>query len=88
MWAPLFFFKPLPVRRRITSFRNFNYAGPLEATMVDMWCPAYFVSGSENPLYAANLPGYHVHFISRDRTKGGHLYETEVLGGAILVINL
>lgn len=38
-----------------------------EGTMVGFWCPAY-VEG-------VNVPGYHLHFISKDRKTGGHLLE-------------
>jgi acetolactate decarboxylase len=36
-----------------------------EGTLVSIWSPRYSSSFS--------VPGYHVHFISRDRTKGGHV---------------
>jgi acetolactate decarboxylase len=37
----------------------------IEGTLVGLWSPAYSSSFS--------VPGYHFHFISKDRTKGGHL---------------
>jgi acetolactate decarboxylase len=39
----------------------------LKGTLVGSWCPEY-VGG-------VNVPGYHLHFISADRTRGGHLLE-------------
>ena len=80
--------KPYPPVSDLFKYyvKNFTYDGPMEATMVGVWCPAYFAGGTENPLYAANLPGYHFHFLSEDQTKGGHLYSAEVIGGAILEI--
>src|SRR3954465_1690017 len=39
----------------------------IEATLVGFWSPRYSSSFS--------IPGYHVHFISKDRTKGGHLLD-------------
>lgn len=39
----------------------------IEGTMVCFWSPAY--SG------AFNVPGYHFHFLSKDRTKGGHVLD-------------
>jgi acetolactate decarboxylase len=37
----------------------------VEGTLVCLWSPGYSSSFS--------VPGYHFHFISRDRTKGGHV---------------
>ena len=39
----------------------------IEGTLVGFWCPRYSSSFS--------VPGYHLHFISKDRTRGGHLLE-------------
>ena len=39
----------------------------LEGTLVGFWTPEY--------AKAMNVPGYHLHFLSSDRTKGGHLLE-------------
>ena len=44
----------------------FDYQN-VKGTVVGLWSPAY-VGG-------VNLPGYNLHFISADRTKGGHLVE-------------
>jgi acetolactate decarboxylase len=37
----------------------------IEGTLVGFWTPTY--------AKALNVPGYHIHFISADRTKGGHV---------------
>src|SRR5207245_9053499 len=37
----------------------------ISGTLVGFWTPEYAKS--------LNVPGYHLHFISRDRTRGGHL---------------
>jgi acetolactate decarboxylase len=37
----------------------------IEGTLVCLWSPRYSSSFS--------VPGYHFHFISKDRTKGGHV---------------
>jgi len=42
----------------------------IEGTLVGFWSPSY-VSG-------LNVPGYHMHFISADRTKGGHLLDIRI----------
>jgi acetolactate decarboxylase len=39
----------------------------IEGTLVCIWSPSYSS--------AFNIPGYHFHFISKDRTKGGHLLD-------------
>jgi acetolactate decarboxylase len=39
----------------------------IEGTLVGFWSPQY--AGS------VDIPGYHFHFLSKDRTKGGHVLE-------------
>ena len=39
----------------------------IEGTLVGFWSPGYSSSFS--------IPGYHLHFISKDRTKGGHVLD-------------
>ena len=39
----------------------------IEGTLVGFWSPEY--------AKALNVPGYHLHFISADRTRGGHLLQ-------------
>ncbi len=41
----------------------------MEGTLVGFWFPEY-VGG-------VNLPGFHLHFISADETKAGHVLEFE-----------
>jgi acetolactate decarboxylase len=43
----------------------------IEGTLVGLWSPQYVGS--------VDIPGYHFHFLSKDRTKGGHVLE--VTGG-------
>lgn len=49
----------------------------VRGTLIGFWCPTY-VNG-------INVPGYHLHFISDDRTMGGHLLEVKCKNGTILV---
>lgn len=49
----------------------------IAGTLVGFRCPP-FVKG-------VNVPGYHLHFISDDRTKGGHLLECDVEEGEVEV---
>jgi acetolactate decarboxylase len=37
----------------------------IEGTLVGMWTPEY--------AKAIGVPGYHLHFLSKDRTRGGHV---------------
>jgi acetolactate decarboxylase len=39
----------------------------VEGTLVGLWSPGFSSS--------FNVPGYHFHFISKDRTKGGHVLD-------------
>src|SRR5580658_8893100 len=43
------------------------YFSNIEGTLVGLWSPVYSS--------AFNVPGYHFHFISKDRTKGGHVLQ-------------
>ena len=43
------------------------YFSNIEGTLIGLWSPVYSS--------AFNVPGYHFHFISKDRTKGGHVLQ-------------
>jgi len=45
------------------------YFGNIEGTLIGLWSPVYSSS--------FNVPGYHFHFISKDRTKGGHVLRSQ-----------
>jgi acetolactate decarboxylase len=53
----------------------------IEGTVVGFWSPCYSSSFS--------IPGYHLHFISKDRTKGGHVLDctTRKLKAGIQVLS-
>jgi acetolactate decarboxylase len=42
----------------------------IEGTMVGFWCPQ-FVNG-------INIGGWHMHFLSKDKTRGGHVLSFEI----------
>jgi acetolactate decarboxylase len=44
-------------------------------TMMGFWTPAY--------ARTVNIAGWHIHFLSDDRTKGGHLLDCSADGGAV-----
>jgi acetolactate decarboxylase len=46
--------------------KEFHFSN-IEGTLVCLWSPSYSS--------AFNVPGYHFHFISKDRTKGGHVLD-------------
>lgn len=48
-------------KQRECEFRN------IEGTLIGFWSPHYSS--------AFNVPGYHFHFISKDRSKGGHVLD-------------
>ncbi len=49
-----------------TDQREFNYDNA-KGTVVGLYCPDY--------MGGLNTPGWHFHFISDDRTKGGHILD-------------
>ena len=49
-----------------TDQREFNYDN-INGTVVALYCPDY--------MNGLNTPGWHFHFISDDKTKGGHLLD-------------
>lgn len=49
-----------------TDQREFNYKD-IKGTVVALYCPDY--------MYGLNTPGWHLHFVSDDRKKGGHILE-------------
>jgi len=65
--------KPYPPLKEITKNQpEFNMKN-ISGTIVGFRCPPY-VKG-------INVPGYHLHFISSDRTQGGHILNFEVADG-------
>ncbi len=57
--------------QKVKEFEN------VEGTMVGFWFPRY-VGG-------INLPGYHFHFITKDRTEGGHLLDCRLIKGEVRI---
>lgn len=51
-----------------TDQREFNYDN-ITGTVVALYCPDY--------MNGLNTPGWHFHFISDDKTKGGHLLDLQ-----------
>ena len=65
--------KPYSPLKEVTRHQPEFNMNDVSGTIVGFRCPSY-VSG-------INVPGYHLHFISRDRTQGGHILSFEMLEG-------
>ena len=61
-------YKPLDVALK-TDQREFTYKN-ISGVVVALYCPAY--------MNGLNNTGWHLHFISDDRTKGGHVLELDM----------
>lgn len=61
--------KPYPILSEVTKDQSVFEYSDVKGSLVGFWCPEY-VGG-------INVPGYHLHFISDDRMKGGHLLEVK-----------
>lgn len=69
--------KPYRPLANITETQPVFELQQVKGTVVGFWCPQY-VNG-------INVPGYHLHFISDDRTKGGHLLALGLQTGDVQV---
>ncbi len=59
--------KPYPLLSEAVKNQTvFNYDN-ISGTLIGLWCPEY--------IGGVNVPTYHFHFISDDRSKGGHLLD-------------
>ena len=57
-----------------TDQREFTYSD-IRGTVVALYCPDY--------MDGLNTPGWHLHFISEDRQKGGHVLELKLQDGTL-----
>lgn len=65
--------KPYPPLKEVTKKQPEFEMENISGTIVGFRCPA-FVKG-------INVPGYHLHFISDDRSKGGHILSFKIKTG-------
>ncbi|NYT12559.1 MAG: acetolactate decarboxylase [Methanomassiliicoccales archaeon] len=63
-----------PLEDVIKNQTKFTYSD-IDGTIVGIWCPSY--------IGEMNAAGFHFHFISEDRTMGGHLLDCEISSGAV-----
>ena len=62
--------KPYPPLVEVTKNQPIFEFNNIEGTMVGFWCPPY-VGG-------INIPGYHLHFLTKDKDAGGHVLDFKV----------
>ncbi len=67
--------KPYPILSEVTKNQSIFEFQDIAGTVVVVWCPEY--------IGGVNVAGYHMHFISDDRTKGGHLLELSFQQGDV-----
>jgi acetolactate decarboxylase len=67
--------RPYPPLAEVVKKQAIFEIADVEGTLVGFWCPA-FVKG-------VNVPGYHLHFLGRDRTTGGHVLDFTLAEGSI-----
>lgn len=72
--------KPYPPLSEVTKHQPTFEFRNVQGTLVGFWCPDY-VKG-------INVPGFHLHFISDDRTMGGHLLECRMREGTARIDHL
>lgn len=68
--------KPYPILSEVTKNQSIFEYQDIKGTVVVAWCPEY--------IGGVNVSGYHMHFISEDRTKGGHLLELRFQNGDVI----
>ncbi len=69
--------RPFPPLKDIAATQPVFDMENIAGTIVGFRCPPY-VAG-------VNVPGYHLHFLSRDRAKGGHILAFEMVTGTAQV---
>lgn len=71
------FSRPFPLLSAALQSQSVYEYENLSGVLVGFWLPAY--------LGNTNASGYHLHFISDDRSKGGHLLELRLLEGDVRI---
>lgn len=67
--------KPYPRLVDVTKDQSVFEFNDTQGTIVGYWMPEY--------IDGINVPGYHLHFITEDRTGGGHILEYTIDSGII-----
>jgi len=69
--------KPYPKLVEVTAHQTVFEFTDIKGTLVGLRCP-YYVKG-------VNVPGYHFHFISDDRKRGGHVLDCVIERGLAML---
>lgn len=69
--------KPYPPLVEVTKKQQEFFAENSRGTVVGFYAPAYAA--------ATNVPGFHLHYISRDKSFGGHVLDLEMVQGTIQI---
>lgn len=69
--------KPYPALAEVTKNQSVFEFQNIEGTLIGFRMPA-FVNG-------VNVPGYHFHFLSRDKKKGGHVLGCTIIKGEVRI---
>jgi len=72
--------RPYPLLARALEEPAIFEFSKLEGATVGFWMPAYFDG--------VNVPGYHLHFLSSDRLRGGHLLDCRLKEGRVKAASL
>lgn len=72
--------RPYPPLTEVAATQPLFERDNIAGTIVGFRCPPFVAR--------VNVPGYHLHFISQDRSWGGHILGFEVLTGVVRVAEL
>jgi acetolactate decarboxylase len=67
--------KPYPPLAEVAAQQRVFEAREIRGTLIGFWCPD-FTEG-------VNVPGFHLHFLSADRQRGGHLLDFSLARGQV-----
>jgi len=67
--------KPYPKLDDVVKNQSVFEFQQIEGTLIGFWCPEY--------VKKINVPGYHFHFISKDKKRGGHVLDCTVINAKI-----
>jgi acetolactate decarboxylase len=71
--------KPYPPLAEVVKNQSIFEFRDIEGTLMGFRIPDY--------MQGVNMPGYHMHFLSRDKTKGGHVLECAISSGKVKIDN-
>lgn len=72
--------KPYPTLTDALKGQKIFQLQNVSGTVVGFWCPSYAKD--------INVPGYHLHFITADRSAGGHLLDLKLRNATVQIDDL